>query len=136
MKVGFTGSRKGMTLGQKDILCRSLIWATIQEFHHGDCIGADEEAHNIVREYAPRCSIIVHPPIDRELRALTKGNITYEPQHYLKRNHDIVDLSDMLIACPKENHEVQRSGTWATIRYAKNMNKPVMVIMPDGKIVR
>mmetsp|Transcript_30358 Transcript_30358/g.39138 ORF Transcript_30358/g.39138 Transcript_30358/m.39138 type:complete len:93 (+) Transcript_30358:152-430(+) len=38
----------------------------------------------------------------------------------------------MLIAFPPTSIEIQRSGTWATIRYARKKNKAVMIINPDG----
>ena len=59
---------------------------------------------------------------------------TLPPKDYLDRNHDIVDQTDLLIATPKENTEVLRSGTWATIRYAKKINKPTWIIETNGNI--
>ena len=38
------------------------------------------------------------------------------------------------IACPAENKEVMRSGTWATIRYAKRIKKPITIIWPDSGV--
>jgi hypothetical protein len=31
-------------------------------------------------------------------------------------------------------NEVVRSGTWATVRYARNWEKPITLLMPDGTI--
>ena len=50
MKIGFTGSRTGMSDKQKEGLVIKLQEFSFSEFHHGDCKGADEEAHAIVRE--------------------------------------------------------------------------------------
>ena len=44
-----------------------------------------------------------------------------------------MDNSDILIATPKEKEEQLRSGTWATIRYAKKTKKIVFLVYPDGK---
>lgn len=51
----------------------------------------------------------------------------------LVRNHDIVDSTELLIACPKEQVEVLRSGTWATIRYARKKEITVWLIDPEGQ---
>jgi len=48
------------------------------------------------------------------------------------RNHKMVDSAGVLLATPKEDHEVLRSGTWATIRYAYKKNKQVVLVWPDG----
>jgi hypothetical protein len=58
----------------------------------------------------------------------------HECKEYLDRNHDIVDSSDLLIAVSESTVEVLRSGTWATIRYAKKLRKPIKIIYPDGKV--
>jgi hypothetical protein len=44
--IGFTGTRQGMTAEQKSAL-RNLLDGGAGDFHHGDCIGADSEAHGI-----------------------------------------------------------------------------------------
>jgi len=52
MKVGFTGTQAGLTPKQK-LELRSLLMDyrdDITEFHHGDCIGADADAHEIAAE--------------------------------------------------------------------------------------
>jgi len=63
------------------------------------------------------------------------GSVTtmhYDPRPPLVRNRDIVDATDMLIAAPATRKEVLRSGTWATIRYAKKMKKWIYIIYPSG----
>ena len=45
------------------------------------------------------------------------------------RNKDIVNSCDILIACPENDKEVIRSGTWSTIRYAKKINKTVLLFV-------
>jgi len=57
------------------------------------------------------------------------------PQDYLVRNQDIVNECDVLVATPKENNEVLRSGTWATIRRATKAKKPVLIVNPDGMTI-
>ncbi len=132
MKVGFTGTQRGMTdrqLSKVDSMLRALaVPSPIYEFHHGDCIGADEQFHKAVND--PERTFI-HPPKDDSKRAWCYSHHTLKPKPYLERNHDIVDSVDVLIATPKTNHEELRSGTWATIRYAIKRSKKVIVIYPD-----
>jgi hypothetical protein len=51
---------------------------------------------------------------------------------FLKRNKNIVDYTDLLVACPNGFEEVIRSGTWATWRYAVKQEKLWIIIWPDG----
>jgi hypothetical protein len=44
--IGFTGTRRGMTVAQRKTL-RSLLLTGSGKLHHGDAIGADAEAHDI-----------------------------------------------------------------------------------------
>lgn len=131
MKIGFTGTRKGMTEQQRAELVRMLQAYKPAEFHHGDCVGADEEAHRLV---AKSTKIIIHPPRDQRYRACMTADKVHVPKEYLERNHDIVHDTELLIATPKEKAEKLRSGTWATIRYAKSIGRTVIVIFPDGGI--
>ena len=134
MIVGFTGTEKGMTSAQKQTLCLLLDSLDVTEFHHGDCVGADAEAHEIALDRGIR--IVIHPPTDSKKRAFCKGAVEIrEPKPYLDRNHDIVDEGDgALIATPFEEKEILRSGTWATVRYAYKMGRAVdvFVIRPEG----
>ena len=139
MHIGFTGTRHGMAKIQKQVLDRELlnIMHIFAEqtwyFHHGDCVGADAEAHEIAISCG--ASIMIHPPVKETLRAFCKPYTRmYEPKHYLVRNFDIVAACDKIYACPK-GPESMRSGTWSTIRYAKKQNKPLVIITPDGNMV-
>ena len=132
--IGFTGTQHGMTSAQKDRF-REMVSGTWDEFHHGDCIGADAEAHDILKNQRPLTLVAIHPPINPSKRANKEGDFVYPPKPYLERNHDIVDVIDKLIATPYEFKEQLRSGTWATIRYATKKHKRVVVIYPDGSIV-
>jgi hypothetical protein len=52
----------------------------------------------------------------------------------LDRNQAIANEIDMLVATPQESEEVNRSGTWATIRRTRKQEKPVLIINPDGSL--
>lgn len=129
MIIGFTGTQAGMSKSQKDnfetIMTEISIFHPDFEFHHGDCIGADQEAHDIVSELTK--NIIIHPPSNSSKRAFCKAKTMLESKPYLERNKDIVNVCEALIACPKGS-EILRSGTWSTIRYAKKINKIVYII--------
>lgn len=133
MRIGFTGTQKGMSLSQKKKF-KTILEQLLSDnffdvqFHHGDCVGADNEAHNIVDQYLSADRIYIHPPTNDKKRAWCFSYHLLPVKSYLERNHDIVDTCDVLIATPKEQDEVLRSGTWATIRYAQKQNKKVIII--------
>ncbi len=142
MKVGFTGTRDGMTLEQKFAFCEVInnISPAMTEFRHGDCIGCDEEAHKVIQKARlsnnEMLTTCIHPPINETYRAWCHGAMVKvgHPKEYLDRNHDIVDASEFMIACPGEMDEKLRSGTWATIRYSKKTNTDICIIFPDGSM--
>jgi hypothetical protein len=43
-----------------------------------------------------------------------------------------VDATGWLLAAPRTKTEEQRSGTWATIRYARKLGRQVCLLWPDG----
>ncbi len=122
MKVGFTGTRQGMSQNQKEQFVLKLFELGVTEFHHGDCIGADADAHDIVREFFPEVKIIIHPPEKRYTRAFKKGDFNHPLKPYIERDRNIVDDSEHLIGSPLDV-EVIRSGTWTTIRYARKIGR-------------
>lgn len=128
MKVGFTGSRKGMSQHQKEQFALEICRLNPTEFHHGDCVGADAEAHDIVREFLPETRIVVHPPLSDYARAFCNGDEYKEPMAYIPRDRNIVINTDYLIGAPLQDKEIIRSGTWTTIRYARKTGKPNNVL--------
>lgn len=133
---GFTGTRYGLSEPQYLALRKwvgAQDWSPATVFRHGDCVGADSEAHDIVRTCS-HARVVIHPPIKKTMRAFRQGDVEMPPRPYLERNHAIVDASDILLACPKGPEEL-RAGTWATVRYARAQNVRVILFMPDGQIV-
>jgi hypothetical protein len=133
MVIGFTGTRKGMTNDQKEKIKRILSdhdrFPKIVYVRHGDCIGADCEFHEIA--VSMNIPVIIHPPIDDKNRANCNKFIECWPKkQYLDRDRDIVNNSDVLMAAPNTNKEKLRSGTWYTVRYARKMGKPIIMIYP------
>jgi hypothetical protein len=129
--VGFTGTRKGMTMPQISSL--PDLFKGILSLHHGECVGADVQAHEIAVKMGRLT--VGHPPINPKYRAKCKDIFAErEPKNYLDRNHDIVNETQVLIACPDDIYERKRSGTWATVRYARRQNMPIVIIYPDGNM--
>lgn len=140
--IGFTGTQRGMTEAQRIAFVREMQLRTSQgnvNWHHGDCIGADSQSHDEACERV--AAITIHPPDVPSKRAFCKipdwaSDILFEVKRelpYLTRNHNIVDESEELIATPS-GKEVLRSGTWATIRYARKLGHPITIIYPDGTV--
>ena len=141
IKVGFTGTQVGMTDAQKTSIVKQLTrWAkqhSSLEAHHGDCVGADADFHNIcLANWPHELQVVLHPPIIPHKRSFcqSEGQINLPQKDYISRNHDIVDAVDCMIATPKETTMQWRgSGTWATIRYSQKISKPLRLFYPDGK---
>lgn len=143
--IGFTGTQRGLTTIQASMLWQTLTKLheyDIYEYHHGTCIGADDQFDAFVRLIDnPGSTIHIHPPnnaqktADCHLRPIGLRQVHIHSQKgYLDRNTDIVTCSHIIVACPGECHEVIRSGTWATIRRARRMKKPHVLVFPDGSL--
>jgi hypothetical protein len=139
MKIGMTGARHGVTHRQAVSFLnwfKSQYDATgVNEFHHGDCVGADEQITKLVKKFYPGVEIHCHPPKNPTYRAFVPADITYEEKDYLIRNRHIVDCTDKLVAFP-DKPEVLRSGTWSTIRYGKRAGSKVLIFNTDGQVVK
>jgi hypothetical protein len=128
--VGFTGSRKGMKPNQIKA-CR-LILERAAEAHHGDCVGADAEFHELCLEL--HVPVIIHPPDNDRHRAFCRDALeVLPPKPYLERNMDIVDASEVLVAAPKERDRpvsLRGQGTWWTIGYANRRGCMTLHLVP------
>lgn len=153
--IGFTGNQIGYDAGA-EIGCLGERGRTMYYWlsylrvhyrhvigHHGDCIGSDLRFHQQCRSM--RIPRIIHPPDNDSKRAfahLSDGvdytlsaqntSVVLPPEPYIERNHAIVDQTVMLLATPKTRAEERRSGTWATIRYARQALRWIVIVWPDG----
>jgi hypothetical protein len=134
MIIGFTGTQQELPAAQERglELLLGVIHATnaVAEAHHGDCIGADARFDDCcwrlgIERHA-------HPGPDGARRAHCCADLIYPSLPFLDRNHVIVDASDVLIACPRGTAEELRSGTWATVRYARKSGRKIFFVWPDG----
>ena len=129
--IGFSGTQYGLTEPQKHQIAGYLQLLQPREVHHGDCVGADAQFHSLVREMLPDARIVIHPPLNDGKRAFCDGDETKEARAYLTRNRRIVRESEILLAAPQAPEEVLRSGTWATIRFARKRSRPIILVLPD-----
>ena len=138
MKLGFTGTRHGMTEVQENKFYDLL--ANVDEFYHGSCAGADVRAAQLVRQmFWKDVNIVAMPGPDDDSWQTSSGvdDITLPTRSHFVRNRDIVERCDELYATPKEwvarpAWKGMMGGTWYTINYAIKKKKPVTIIWPDG----
>jgi hypothetical protein len=129
-KVGFTGTHKGAQVLQLELAKQKLMLLKnegFDEFHHGACIGADEQAAKIAKELGYR--VVAHPGLAKDpanllFRSEWDGNDEVrEAKPFIERDHDIVDETEAMLATPLTYEETARSGTWTTVRYARKKGR-------------
>jgi len=119
-RIGFTGSRKGMTTNQQAAFAEELreLLAEHQgedvEAHHGDAVGADSQFHSVCQDL--RIPIIILPSNDPKDRAYCGRAKAERPaRRFREQSQAIVRFCDILIAAPDGFAEGLRgSGTWMT----------------------
>lgn len=137
MVIGFTGTRQGMTDQQRRALKQILEGLVPDVLAHGGAVGADDQADLLASELGvPR---VVYPsdmPAERvpydalQRRGGSSVVIRVPPMPPLERNRHIAFAADLLLAAPHEHREILRSGTWATVRAARRLGRPVVVLEP------
>lgn len=143
MKLTFTGTKLGLTVAQRTtvlITVRDLLGSG-EYTHgiHGCCEKADRDFHDVcwslmlARELHPgteeqRLWAVEH--MDEQRDTVFPVPDTREPQ--LTRNRWMVERGDVLVAAPRQRHEVQRSGTWMTVRYARAVGRVIHFCWPNG----
>jgi hypothetical protein len=133
---GFTGTRAGMSTTQHG-WCRKLLdKGHPSVFRHGGAFGADTQVHAIWKELKLSGHADVWPADDkRRALFLNQPRVTVKDvMNPLTRNEEIVSRVGFLVAAPHTQGEVQRSGTWHTIRFAIRNEVPTLILWPDGKL--
>jgi hypothetical protein len=135
--IGFTGTSDTMRDEQLASVRELLLGypPVINQdrwFHHGDCVNADYRAGGVAD--ALGFHIHLHPPQDDTRRAFSRYDVADTPRPFLERNHRIVDCTSVLIAAPRGALEQMRSGTWATVRYARKLHRPIYIVSPNGRV--
>lgn len=135
MIIGFSGTRQGMSSEQKRVFAEVFSRLEPERFVHGLCIGADVEAHDIVRSlYTPEQCEIEGYPSTASTRMERVCELNHHPMDPLKRNKEILISSEVLIATPLEMEEMRRGGTWHTYRLALDMKMPIYLILRNGMV--
>lgn len=133
-RVGVTGTHHGGSPAQLTTLGQFLTSVMPKRLHEGDCIGVDAQACRMAR--ALGIYVVAHPPENPRRRAYEPADEVRPEKPYMMRDRDIVDETQILIGLPHEFQEIVHSGTWATVRYGVKINRPVYLILPDGKMIR
>jgi hypothetical protein len=136
MIVGFTGTRAGMSDAQKGVIERFLRAWHVMAFVHGDCVGADDHADEIAVSIG--LARVLRPCTIASMRAHCEkrgGHVlkVYAPEPPLVRNEKIVLDSHILLATP-HGPESTRSGTWMTIRRARQAKRHIVIVFPSGQM--
>jgi hypothetical protein len=135
LKIGFSGTRYGMSPAQAAAFFAALPEG-MTEFHHGDCIGADANAAQLVQVYKRKCVIVKHPPKEKFMQANAPCDLEREPLPFHDRNRNIVAECDVLYAAPFGMEEEANGGTWGTIREARKLKKPHIIFLQSGEVIR
>jgi len=159
--VFFTGTREGMTNEQREAVREILFARDVFSAHHGMCVGADHQFHEIV--FGMRAPIegggvrplVVGWPGDvpRDLTVL--GKVTCDTVKVkrppLLRNKEMAAHAAyfeklrrekgsggevVCVACPLEHEPPAngRGGTWHAIRQFRSAGIAVLVVLPNGSV--
>jgi len=143
LHIGFSGTRYGMTLLQRRAVYRVFRWYRDNRnaitVHHGSCVGADAEAHDIARMLG--LSVALHPGVsakgDSPYRAecsMLPGERVWTPRHYFTRNAAIAACTGVLVAAAGDGTEDR--GTSHAISCAVKLERPVVIVSADGHMQR
>lgn len=134
--IGVTGtSKRLMAIQRVNILEALQFWRPLGEWmHNGLCVEADDFFAKTWRQIDGK--IHGHPGNTPRMRCGFVPDVCEDPKPNLERNIDIVNASAALIAAPFENAEINRSGTWHTIRKARKCRRAITIIYPDGRVIR
>lgn len=140
MIIGFTGTRNGMTKEQRTVVEKFVDDMPVTALHHGACVGSDEQMHRIVIGFKPDVKITVHPGPDPKSSLVAKWCLEEWDTHvlpgkaHLRRNRDIVDAVEVMVATPPTMTNPGRGGTWWTIKEARRLGRAILVVLPDGSL--
>lgn len=131
---GFTGTRKGMTHKQGQLVRIAVRHGKPAIVRHGGAHGADMEFHAMWREELPQRFADVWPAEQARVKLFDhQDNVHVNPvMDPLARDDEIAKRSKFLIACPHTQKEELRSGTWTTIRRGRKVDIPILIVWPNG----
>ena len=134
MRIGFIGTRMGMTAAQlKRVneavdrldMCKALI---------GDRVGADVQFASLAYARLPATAVDCFPIASDPHRAelVRDGTTVREPSGEFEAYRQIISEADTLIIAPREMVEQQPRGTWYSAVEAGRVGKRTIVVLPDG----
>lgn len=142
LRIGFTGTRNGMTKQQKEVIEDLLLKCQAVSSEQGVaidgvCVGSDTDFNKLAKEALyhtkgyPGHSM--KNPTDLTFRGDGEYDELEESDTHFARNRRIVNDTNVLFATPYSNNLDGPGGTNFTISYARKRNKPVYVVYPDGE---
>lgn len=133
-RIGFTGTRDLQLISDERKKGIINFFIDLLDKHvdrditiiHGGARGVDTYIHDIALVHD--LNVEIYPAHNSPL-ANEEKYVMALPKNPLSRNKDIVDNSDLIVAVPidPENEEL-RSGTWATVRYARKLNREIIFL--------
>lgn len=134
MIVGFTGTHKGMNWRQRGQVRKLLRELKPVSAVHGGCVGADDDFDRLCHELDIPCRVRPSNIKGMTVKPRGKFSVVMPAKPPLDRNKDIVFDATTMIATPYEEEEIQRSGTWTTVRDTRKAMKPITIFFPSGRI--
>lgn len=138
MRYSVTGTLNVQTDAQWDIIDRAIQCLThVHTFNTGGAYGVDSIAARLAAKRHPQAFHILYYPEGYDwntglMQEAFWWHTWAVAGGYMKRNDALVYWSNVLLAFPETAEEVQRSGTWATVRRARKVNKPIWFYPLDG----
>jgi len=115
------------------------VWSVLRPdiVTNGCCDGADRQLHSVAAAQDIATEFFPSNPEQREWAESVQNvmEVVHRIEPPLKRNRSMVSTGRRgLVAAPYTTSEITRSGTWATVRYARNINRPIWIIYPNGDL--
>ena len=138
MRVGFVGGFKDFVEEQKETFSHLIKELNPEEYHHGDLVGSEKEAHDIVRLLLPSCKIHIHPSVRDNKRAFCKGDVMHIEMDYVPRDLDLLEDIQLLIVChmlvTNKSRLMRSTGPNAMISHAKEQGIDLLIIDTKGHL--
>jgi hypothetical protein len=146
LHVGITGTRNPLSGPQSATLGTVLAEVSATAggplvLHHGVCQGTDRTAHLIVRQIGGWL-IEGHPGRSSDGKSPWRAtdieadcDVLHDVLPYAMRNEDITTACSLIVAAPlhpEDDPRSRRSGTWMTVRMARQRSRDIVIAWPDG----
>jgi hypothetical protein len=137
MQIAVTATRRGLTGSQHS--AATLLFDALPArvvLHYGFCLGGDDALASLGRTLGFK--LVAHRSDLLEMDGFVRGDVERERKPPLRRNEDIVNESERLLAFPRQRpadeppRGARGEGTWWTVHYAIDNAVPVTIVWPDG----